>query len=503
MKSETNALRSGVKLEFQETQVPSGASVSGRLEDPVQQLSVESGAMQHAAPPPTGIIDHANHPDHAGHTEPPAYSRESVRRPGIVWVLLMLLIGGGALAGLFLLGWLPQEKNTAELNARAELVKNSIPRVSVVNPRRAALNNDLILPGEIQAMREATLFARTTGYVKKWYADIGDKVTAGQLLAEIDTPEIERQYDVAQTATVQARAVEVQARAMLEEAKAKQANAQASADLAHSTMERFVKLRDTNSVSEQEITERIAAEPIAQATLAASKAAVSAAQANIGVSQANIKAAEAEVRRIETLRAFQRVLAPFDGIVTRREVDSGTMVAAGGTSGAQLLFRLVNTDTVRVFVDVPQEYASAVREGEPAELLLRDAPVGSVTGTIARTSKSIDKAARTLRTEIHVPNPSGTLFDGMYVQVKLTVARKTAPLILPGSALVVNADGTQVAVARDGTVHYQRVIVAGDYGATFGVSDGLDEHDTVITNPSERLLEGGPIEIATPVEKPK
>lgn len=438
---------------------------------------------------------------HGGHPQPEALSRETIQRPGIVWLLLALIVAGAALGGVFMLGWLPHEKGKADLHARAERVKSALPRVTVTFPKRGAATNDVVLPGEIQALNETTVFARTTGYVRKWHADIGDTVKAGQLLAEIDSPEIDRQFEIAKVATTQAEALEVQARANLEQEKAKQVNAQASADLANLTMKRFIQLRGTNSVSEQEISEKEAAEKIAQAALAASKASVTAAEAAIGVARTNINAAQAEVKRLETLQSFKRVLAPFDGTITAREVDAGTMVMAGGSAGSQSLFHLVNADTVRVFVDIPQAYAPSIVVGQTAQLLVREFPAGTFSGTIARTAKSIQKDARTLRTEIHIPNPKGELLNGMYAQVKLNVSQKTVPLLLPGSALIVNARGTQVAVATNGVVQFKHVDVEGDYGATFGVSGGLSETDSVITNPSERLTDGGRVDVAQPEAK--
>lgn len=425
-----------------------------------------------------------------GHTEPTPLSRETVQRPSLVWIFLALVFIGGALGGVFALGWFPHEKNRTELIERAEHVKSAAPRVTVMFPKRGAASNDVILPGEIQALTEATLFARTTGYVRKWHADIGDSVKTGQLLAEIDSPEVDRQFESAKAAIAQAEALEVQSRALLEQEKAKQINAQASADLAKLTMTRFIQLRGTNSVSEQEISEKEAAEKIAQAALAASKASVTAAEAAIGVAQSNINAAITEMRRLETMKSFQRVLAPFDGMITARDVDSGSMVMAGGSAGSQSLFHLVNADSVRVFVDIPQTYAPSIVVGQNAELVVREYPASKFVGTVARTARSIRKDARTLRTEIHIPNPKNELLTGMYVQVKLNVAQKTVPLLLPGSALIVNAKGTQVAIARDDTVYFQNVVVDGDYGASFGVSSGITETDAVITNPSERLSQG-------------
>ena len=480
--------------------------------------------------------------EHEGEDDPD-FSREKVSRPRSAWLLLGF-IGALCLLGLmFFVGWSPLEHRETALTSEANLVKTAQPRVVVISPQRSAPAKEILIPGEVQAVRETTIYARTNGYLKRWLVDIGDIVTAGQLLAEIDSPEVDMQlehaqavleqtqaileqnqasYEQAKANLEQSKAALEQARATLEQSKAQVANAQASADSADLTMKRYDPLRGTSAVTEQDIQDKETAVKTAhamllanqadvgakqaavgasQATVGANQAAVVAAQAAIGAARANIGVAKADVRQLEVLKSFEKVNAPFDGTITSRQTEAGSLVAAGSGTGAQPLFHLACMNPMRIFLDVPQNYAPAIKVGQSMQLMVREYPNGKYLGTVARTSGAIETATRTLRTEIHVPNPTGELLSGMYAQVKLSIVHSTPPLLLPSSALIVNADGTQVALVQDGHVHFQPIALEADYGANFGVSTGLSETDAVIANPSERLTEGLAVSVAVPAKQ--
>ena len=448
-------------------------------------------------------------PDHATAEHEPNFTLEKTSRPKAVWILLILIVGLGLLGALFMLGWTPLKARESRLTEDAERVKSAAIKVTVVNAKRAAVSNDALLPGQIEAVRETTLYARTTGYLKKWKVDIGDSVKTGQLLAEIDSPEVDMQLEQARATLEQTRATLQQSRATLEQtnaalerSRADLVNAQATAANAEVTMGRYEHLRGTNSVSDQDISQRETDVKTTKAAVVADQAAVESAQANINAanatikaSEANINAAESNVKRLEVLQSFQKILAPFDGTITARTAEEGALITAGN---AQPLFHLACTDPVRVFIDVPQAYAPTIKEGQSVQLVVREYPASKFVGKVVRTAGAIDIASRTLRTEIQVPNKTGELLAGMYAQVKLSIQSVTPPLVLPGSTMVVNADGTQVIVVKDGKVHFQKIKVETDLGSTYTVTSGLNEDDAVVAAPNERMVEGVDVEIVTP-----
>ncbi len=452
-------------------------------------------------------MDHSLSPDLGANVS----LTKGVKRPGIGWVLFMLVIGLVVLGALFYIGWKPKEKNQAALNADAEQVRIAPLRVSVVAPKKSDAITKLILPGEVQAERETAIYARTGGYVKSWKADIGDRVKVGQLLAEIDAPELDIQLDQANSALKQSEAMLAQMKSALENTKAQkdQATAQlgtakARLELATSMLKRYESLRGSGSLNEDVIIEKDAdfkaarsANVVAIANVTTAQTAIDSAQSAIGVAVANIDMAKVAVTRLEILKSFEKVTAPFDGIITARKTEVGALVTGGSGTAAQELFHLASMDSVRVYIDVPQSVAPSIKNGQVVQLNLREYPNGKFVGTVARTSQSIDPASRTLRTEVRVPNPTGELMGGMYAQVNLNVPHHAPPLLLPGSALIVNAQGTQVAVVRDGRIHFQPVVVETDFGTNVGISSGLAETEIVVANPSERLLEGAQV-TATP-----
>jgi RND family efflux transporter MFP subunit len=368
----------------------------------------------------------------------------------------------------FLAGYIPLQKRTALLVSEAREQEQALPRVEVMEVGRSTINSELELPGSIQAITEAPILARADGYIARRLADIGDRVQAGQILAEIEAPEMDDQ-------SRQLAANLVQARAAVDQALANYAQGKADAELARITAGRWAKLVDQGVVSRQDNDQY-------QAQYQSKAAAVQAFEKAIAVQRANVAAAEANLARLEVLKGYRLVKAPFTGVITLRNVDIGALVTAGAT----LMFRIAQTDTLRTYVNVPQTNASSVRLGQPARLTVSNLPGRQFTGVVARTANALDPGSRTLLVEIHVPNPDGALLPGLYAQVSLISSRTHAPMLVPSDALIVRGEGTNVAVVReDNTVHLQKVEVGRDYGDRLEVVSGLQEGDRIIPNPGD------------------
>ena len=429
----------------------------------------------------------------------PDFNLHSIRRPRAVWVLLILFTGLAVLALLFVLGYMPLKQREAGLEAESKRVQSAAPRVLVIHATRSAASSEILLPGQIEAVRETTIYARTSGYLKRWLVDIGDGVKAGQLLAEIDSPEVDMQLEQARATLEQVNASLQQAEATLEQTRAQLSNAEANEAMADLTMKRYEPLRGTNAVTAQDFSQKETDVKTTHAAVVAGRAAIVSDQAKVAAAHANVTAAQADMRRLEVLKSFELVTAPFDGTITLRQTEAGALITAGSGTAGQPLFHIARTDPVRVFIDVPQAYAGSIKTGQEAKLLVREFPGNAYVGKVARTAGAIDIASRTLHTEIHVPNPGGELLTGTYAQVKINIVHDQPELILPGSALVVNAEGTQLALVKDGHVHYQKITVDNDFGASFSVTSGLSENDDVIATPGERLKEGLAVTVTVPV----
>lgn len=390
--------------------------------------------------------------------------------PAFRWWQGLLLVGilGGGLGGLYYLGWQPRATRHAELAQEVHRRKTSLPKVLVVAPRLSSADSETVLPGDVQAVEETTIYPRTSGYLRKWLVDIGDQVKEGQLLAEIDTPEIDQQLR--------------QAEATLEQFRARKKTAETTHQLALATLRR-VEAVPAGVITRQELDER--------------RAQVDTAASAISAAAADVSASEAEVQRIRELQSFSKVYAPFDGTITARSVDQGQLVTSGNDQ-AQSLFRLSKTNPVRVLVYVPQIYAPSIRPDLKTELIVRELPGRTFEGRVTRTAGAIDSTSRTLLTEVQVPNDDGALLVGSYVQVKLHVRRDNPPLLIPASALIFNADGIKVAVVdeRD-VVHLRDIILEGDYGQELGVAHGIGPADRIVSNPGDRLADGMQVAITT------
>jgi RND family efflux transporter MFP subunit len=405
--------------------------------------------------------------------EPTVADRElkpvATKRPSVVGLVVisgLVVVGFAALGAA---GLNARSRQSATRDGTTAATKTDRPRVLTTLAARAPDQVEQVLPGTAYPLLETAVYARTSGYLRRWLVDIGDSVTEGQLLAEIETPEVDGQL--------------LQARAALVEAKATVVRNRASENLARVSLDRNAQLVRTSAISRQEYDEAEAALKVATATVHVSEAAVEAGAAN--------------VRRLEDLQRFQKVTAPFAGIVTARNFDPGALVVADNAAGREM-FHLARIDTLRVFADVPQTFATAVRAGQEAPVSRREVPGREFAGKVARTTGSVDPRTRTLRVEVEVPNKDGALMPGMYLQVRFRLDAPTGVVRVPGAAVVVRADGAKVAVLdTQGSIHYRPVQLGRDYGQSIEVVSGLSGGETLVVRPGDDLPDGTVVEPAT------
>src|SRR5438094_4260164 len=360
------------------------------------------------------------------------------------FVILLVVLGGFTLF-----------QRRAQYQALAKETETlAIPTVAVIHPTAEAAQEDLVLPGTLQAYVESPIYARTSGYLQKWYHDIGSRVQKGALLADIDTPEVDQQLS--------------QARADLNTAKA-------NAHLSEITATRYAELIKTDGVSKQEVDN---------------------ATGDWEAKRAIVQSSEANVRRLEELESFKHIYAPFSGVITRRNVDTGTLISAGNGGASQQLFSLAQTDPIRVYVSVPEAYAPSIRAGLGAFLELTQYPGQKFEGKVVRTAESIDPGTRTLLTEVDVPNRNGALLPGGYAQAHLQVKVTGARLAVPVNALLFRSEGLR-AVVVDGNhrTHLKPLTVGRDYGTSLEVLQGLDASDWIVLNPADSLDEGQEVRV--------
>jgi RND family efflux transporter MFP subunit len=382
----------------------------------------------------------------------------------------ILVIGIAAviiLAGALIAGTLPRLAQQNVVDAAAAQVASAPPRVNVAVAKSMAADAERVLPGTSLPLLEAAIYARTTGYLKTRLVDIGDKVTEGQLLAEITAPDMDDQLK--------------QARANLVLAKANLLLAQANAKLASTTLERDMKSGPGIGTSYQQIDQ--------------DRATVQTTESQVESARASIKVNEAAVERFSDLVGFQKITAPFPGVITARNVDAGDLIPADSPTTTKELFHLMRTDTLRVWVNVPQVFATGIKIGQDAEVYLRYHPENKHTGKVVRTGNALDPNTRTLLTEVHVPNPDDALRPGMYLQVKFVFDRKVLPVIIPSAALATRSSGPRVAVLDDQhKVQYRTVQLGRDFGAEIQVIAGLNAGETVVVHPGDDLPEGTVVE---------
>ena len=330
----------------------------------------------------------------------------------------------------------------------------AIVNVSVIHPKAQAPSEELVLPSTLQAFIEAPIYARTNGYLKKWYKDIGSHVRQGELLADIETPEIDQE---------------------LMQAKAAREQASAQVAIAESSAKRWENLQKMDAVAQQETDER---------------------NSSFAQAQASLAAADANVRRLEQTESFGRVYAPFAGVITRRNVDIGALINSGNTGANQQLFNVARTDPIRVYVSVPEAYAGSVRPGARATIQLTSSSTGNFSGNVVRTAESIDPGTRTLLTEIDVPNPKSELLPGAYAQVHFAMKVQVPRLTIPVNALLSRAEGSRAAVVdSNGKVQLKPIVIGRDYGREVEVLSGIGQTDLVVLNPPDSLEDGQQVSV--------
>lgn len=408
-----------------------------------------------------------------------ASSHASTSVPAKLWRPSRLTIWALCLAVVMLLviaffaGYLPMHRRTLQIADEAHEREQLLPRVAVVTVERSSHQSTLQLPGNIQATTEAPILARADGYVKQRLADIGDHVRAGQQLAIIEAPELDEQVRQAQATLQQARAAVDQANANLQQGRS-------DLELARVTAKRYADLVGNGSVAVQDSDQY-------QAQYKSKIAAVNALEQALAGQRSGVAAAEANLARLQNMQGYRAVVAPFDGVITVRNVDAGALVNTGST----LLFRIAQTGTLRTYLNVPQMYASSVHTGDAASLTVSNLPGRKFRGAVARTADALDPASRTLLVEVHVPNREGVLMPGMYAQVELSTSRVSAPLLVPSDALIISGAGTQVAIVKpDHRVHLQTIAAGRDYGDRIEVMNGLSEGDVIVSNPGDIMHEG-------------
>ena len=382
-------------------------------------------------------------PTTAAGTTPPSPHRV---RMALLAVLLLMVAGGFSLARRY---------SDRRVLAR-ETEKLAIPFVSVIKPATEPANEELTLPAQLQAYVEASIYSRTNGYLLHWYKDIGSHVNKGELLAEIDTPEIDQE---------------------LSQARASRQQIAAQVQLAKISADRWTNLRKTDSVSQQEADQQTSGYTQAQANLAA---------------------ADANVRRLEQLESFKHIYAPFSGVVTKRNIDTGALINAGSTGQSKELFDVAQVDPLRVYVSVPQTDAPFIHKGMTAYIELRELPGQKFSGKVVRTADVIDPATRTLLTEIDVPNPNGRLMPGSFAQVHFAVTVQTTRISIPVNAILFRPEGPRVAVVGpDQRVHLKAITIGRDFGLKIEVLGGVEPGDQIVANPADSLEDGQQVNVSS------
>jgi RND family efflux transporter MFP subunit len=370
--------------------------------------------------------------------------------------VLIAIIAALVIIAIVVAGVVPRVRAKNELKKETDTL--AVPEVGVIQPKRGSTAQEIILPGNIQAFIDAPIYAGTNGYLKIWYFDIGAHVKKGHLLAEIETPEVDQQL--------------LQARADLN-------TAQANENLSQITYNRFEGLKNTDSVATQDVDN-------AAGDYAAKKAIVESARSN--------------VNRLEDLQSFEKIYAPFDGVITARNTDVGQLIDSGSSGGvAKELFHIAAINTLRVYINVPQQYSVAAKPGIVANLSLAQFPGRTFQGKLVRTANAIDLASRTLLVEVDVDNPTGELLPGAFTEVHLKLPTEIPTYILPVNALIFRAQGLQVATVENSNRAKLVTIVLGrDFGATVEVVSGLTDADKVIVSPPDSLVDGEQVQISQP-----
>lgn len=388
-------------------------------------------------------------------------SKALASRPGaggsrLRTIAIVMIAGVLVLTGLLGIGLIPRLQTQ---KANADVARDNRPIVSVIPAMRGNAATEVSLPGTLLPYQETPIYARTNGYVKRWLVDIGAKVSEGQLLAEIETPEVDRE---------------------LKQAVANLAQVKAHLELDRTTAERWKALLARKGVSQQEVDEKVGA---------------------FEARKADYAAAEANVQRLEETKLFQRVLAPFSGTITARNVEIGQLINAGANDPSRWMYKLAKIGTLRLYVNVPQNAMRLIQTGAPVDVMLQEFPGQAFPGKIARTAGALDPQSKTLLTEVQVPNDKGELLAGMYAQVRFKVNQTQPTIILPSNTLIMRADGPQVAAVANDTVHIRKVKLGRDFGQQIEIITGLEEKEQIVTNPPDFLREGVAVKAMAPEPK--
>jgi RND family efflux transporter MFP subunit len=384
--------------------------------------------------------------------QPPgsAATQRRSRRGWLIGSAIFLIFAGVLTFGIL-------ERIHTNTSLRTETADLAVPTVSVVEPKRAAPSQEIVLPGNVQPFITSPIFARTNGYLKKWYFDIGAHVKKGQLLAVIDSPEVDQQ---------------------LQQAQSNLLTAQANLELASITKTRYEGLKKTNAVSQQDVDNAVG-------TYNANKAIVEADQA--------------AVRQFSALVSFEKVYAPFDGVITARNTDIGDLINSGSNANARTdLFHIAQPGVLRVYVNVPEEFSQQTTPGLTAELKLAEFPGRMFTGKLVRTAEAINYTTRTLLVEVDVDNPSGELLSGAYAEVHFKVPGHASTYILPVDTLLFRKEGLNVATVENGKAKLVPVTPGRDFGTSIEIVSGLQGNESVIENPPDSIVTGETVQIAAP-----
>ncbi|MGZ3448873.1 MAG: efflux RND transporter periplasmic adaptor subunit [Polyangiales bacterium] len=397
----------------------------------------------------------------------PEPAKLSPTRAVAIGALVIAVLGGAIVMGV-----LPRQK-AREALAAEKSVDAGPPRVEVIAPKVLSSDRSIVLPGSVQPLEETTLYPRATGYVSKWYFDMGDTVKEGELLADIDTPEADRELSQARASLLKAEAGILQAKAVSEKADTE--------------LDRSKKLLDQGLTSKQDLDQK--------------QADATVGHANVKVAEAAASAERANVARLVQLKAYSKIIAPFAGRITMRGIERGALVSAG--SATTPLFKLAAIDLMRVYVNVPQGAAPGVKLDLPAKVIVREFPTKPFEGKIAHTAGSLDPTTRTMLTEVRVPNADHSLLAGMYASVSLTLPVPHRVLEIPATALITDGKGTRVAIVDAASkIHLVPVVIERDTGSTFELSSGIESTDRVVRVANVDLTEGRLVDVAPPPAAP-
>ena len=400
------------------------------------------------------------------------------KRGLLAFFALLGILVAAAVAG----GIVPRLARQKALLAAADSRAEQLPVVDAATARAAPVRFDLDLPGDMQALVDSPIFARVDGYLRTRLVDYGDRVKKGQLLAEIDTPELDQQIG-------QARATLSQSQSTLKELQAALDVAKANLKLADLTVKRWRRLANGGVVARQEADQK-------EADFAVRQAEVERAQASIATAQETVRASESNLRRLQEMKAFARVTAPFDGVVTSRNVDIGTLVNSGNGGQARELFHMAQIQVLRIFVNVPQSNVASIHPGQTAELRVQELPGQVFAAKVTRIANALDASSRAMLTVLEVPNQRGILMPGMYAQVRFATARAAPAVLIPGDTLMTGRQGPRVAVVGpDHRIHLRQIHIGQDFGSELEVVSGLSVGEMVVANPSDAVRENATVEV--------